>query len=914
MRNFQWVCVLVLLLLAGCSGRQLEIPRNRVARTSGGAVALSADERVAVVTNRSESLITVFRLAPEKGASIAMVSSATSIPISDGSEPWASVIGLDDDTAYVLFRNARSVGKISGLHSSQPKLEDDRVGVGSEPTAITISPSGQKLFVANWGEGTVSLITTSDFLPQAKIDLNQALVDTTALGKIDSRLALAHPRALAITDNGDDSDLDETLYATEFFSQPIPGMEAATDVDVARQGFVYPLSVKSGQPGAAIPIAPIAQTGFADSEGSMTGCFPNQLYAATVDGGRLYVTSMCTSPRGPLGPKAKDGTVTDKNFKTLFQPAVFVIDTASNTELPTQGAVLTQMLDGYYRGGEDASNERMPLIPNDIVFGARGAAGSRAYVSALGADAVFPLDYDISGTLQNIGAPGARYIDANAEHGLPIGVAVSKVSAYPFGLVVSDAKARLSIFDLETQAVTYRDSDADSDRASSFRESDLAEGRGFFGTGRDVWSFKGQAWSSCQSCHPDGLSDGVTWSFARGPRRTISTAGTYEKTDDPAERQRRMLLWGANIDELHDVEAIVRTVSGGVGALTWGYATDGADNQCRLLYDGSPGTTSTDGPCLASKPTTYLNNGLNGSLMALDTGNGCMSSDASCDVDGPRDWPKIDAFIRALRAPRGPTDLPSDSVAAGLALFQQGRCAGCHGGPSWTVSKLFYAPSVTQNGSLPYQKPTSSYALVQPLFGVLRVSTYAVPNALLHLNPAAANGAGLALFRNVPSAPATADNFPAFIDALYAGAGDDQIRCVLRDVGTFPSQADGTDVVGITPVGAPSVSEVRQDGTTLAQGQMGFNVPTLFGLSLGAPYFHAGNARTLEEVFDSATFARHHQALAADFLQGTSPTDDPVKDLVAFLLSIDGSTTFEPLRPMDADSAPIGYDFCQPGQ
>jgi hypothetical protein len=553
----------------------------------------------------------------------------------------------------------------------------------------------------------------------------------------------------------------------------------------------------------------------------------------------------------------------------------------------------------------------MPLIPDDIVFAKPTKSTSRAFISALGADAVFPLDYDRSGTLLQIGQPGAHYIDVMADHGLPIGVAVSQVAAHPFALVVSDAKVRLSVVDLETQAVTYQDSDADADRAKSFRGLDETLGRGFFGTGRDIWSYKGQAWSSCQSCHPDGLSDGVTWSFARGPRRTISTAGTYEKSADPGQRQRRMLLWGANIDELHDIEAIVRGVSGGVGAVGWGYAVDDADNQCRLLYDGSAGTTSSGGPCLASKSTSHLDNGLNGSLAALDTGDRCRSEATVCDVNALPDWPKIDSFIRGLRAPRAPTELPPDLVAAGLTQFRNGRCAGCHGGPGWTVSKLFYTPGVEQNGALPYRKPTSDFASVLPLLGALRVNTYSVPAQLWPLNPAAPSSAGSPPFRNVPPAPITPDAFPAFIDALYAGAGDDQIRCALRDVGTFPVQAGASNIQGVTPVAAPVVSEVRQDGLTLAQGQMGFNVPTLFGLSLGAPYFHAGNARTLEEVFNSATFARHHQALAPGFLQATSPGDYPTEDLVMFLLSIDESTPLEPLLGVDAVSAPTGYDFCQ---
>jgi hypothetical protein len=37
------------------------------------------------------------------------------------------------------------------------------------------------------------------------------------------------------------------------------------------------------------------------------------------------------------------------------------------------------------------------------------------------------------------------------------------------------------------------------------------------------------AWSSCGSCHPSGLSDGVTWLFGDGPRNTIAMDGLYSK-------------------------------------------------------------------------------------------------------------------------------------------------------------------------------------------------------------------------------------------------------------------------------------------------------------------------------------------------------------------------------------------------
>ena len=37
------------------------------------------------------------------------------------------------------------------------------------------------------------------------------------------------------------------------------------------------------------------------------------------------------------------------------------------------------------------------------------------------------------------------------------------------------------------------------------------------------------AWSSCGSCHPDGLADGVTWIFGTGPRQTKPLDGMFNK-------------------------------------------------------------------------------------------------------------------------------------------------------------------------------------------------------------------------------------------------------------------------------------------------------------------------------------------------------------------------------------------------
>ena len=74
-------------------------------------------------------------------------------------------------------------------------------------------------------------------------------------------------------------------------------------------------------------------------------------------------------------------------------------------------------------------------------------------------------------------------------------------------------------------------------------------------------------------------------------------------------------------------------------------------------------------------------------------------------------------------------------------------------------------------------------------------------------------------------------------------------------------------------------------------------------MQVGAPYFHAGNARTLEEVFDDNLFKNHHSsALAQVFAIDATKA----RQLVAFLLAIDED---EPTTAIPAKGA-NGGDIC----
>src|SRR4249920_2122224 len=78
--------------------------------------------------------------------------------------------------------------------------------------------------------------------------------------------------------------------------------------------------------------------------------------------------------------------------------------------------------------------------------------------------------------------------------------------------------------------------------------------------------FKGKqsldAWSSCGSCHPDGLADGVTWTFGTGSRQTIPLDGMFSKQNPDDQR---LLNWSAVRGSNTDFNANSRATQGGCG-------------------------------------------------------------------------------------------------------------------------------------------------------------------------------------------------------------------------------------------------------------------------------------------------------------------------------------------------------------
>jgi YVTN family beta-propeller protein len=865
--------------------------------TRGSAIAISSDDALLVVANRESGSVTVMSVAFDSGGQPTLTKTAE-VAVGAGTEPWQVAIDGCDDTAYVVLRKDQKVVEITDLKTKPAKGRE--ISVGSEPTSLALTPYNSKLYVANSVEGTLSVIDPLTMKLTDTVDLNAALVaDPKYLGTVKARPSLAHPRSIAITNSGGADDEAEKVYVTEFFAQQI-AVEAsdATNADVFKAGLVYSVKVADGS-ASVIELGPIADTGFDDTNKTKTGCYPNQLQSIALDGKFAYVTSICASPRGPLGvlngtkvPPPPACTVANQdtvcgsggqcdtttllckpnltNVKTTTHPAVSVFDTSTDTEVKAGTTNLDKNFKALYGppGGTgacpaDDGTCRLPHIANEMAF---LPSTGVAYVSANGADAVFRVHFDpAAGTVTAVGSEGnkpnfinlspAAISDPKLKGQNPIGIVVGNSHGVAF--TVNDVTRNVTAIDLGQQSVadtTDPDPTKNHSRvaASSALPTDPAElarlrGKHFFNTGLGRWSLKGQGWGSCQACHQDGLSDNVTWYFNRGPRQSVSLDGSFSKTD-PTDR--RIFNWTAIFDEVSDFENNTRGVSGGVGAL--------------VSHDPSKDTPPTP-PAAADRIAID-------DAVALPPAGAVGLNGSTIEVTGTsviKDWDDITTYIKSIRSPRAPNSLDAAQVSAGETLFKTGGfCQGCHGGSKWTISKVFYTPSgVTNEGLKAKTWDPTTFAGTGP---------GKFPTALL------------------PATTATAQVM------RFGGANPaalDQLLCILRPVGTFNTAETG---VGI--------AELRQDGKP-AQGNAvdgnGYNPPSLLGLQVAAPFFHAGNARTLEAMF-STTFGTHWKALAAtNFL--VNPAD--IDKLVAYLLSIDGSTKViaPPAAPNDQ-----GGNFCAP--
>ena len=610
--------------------------------TRSTPVALFRKDTRLAVANREADSLTVLQVR-RNGADVEEKLAEVAV----GHEPRCVAIGAKEKEAFVV--NAAS-GTISVVALKGPRAHEvvAEFPVAVEPRGCAMSPNGTRLYVTSYTSGTVAVVD-----PAAR-----RVIDTVAVG--------GNPFAVAVTNDGDADDTDETVFVTQFFAELVldgPG-EAFDD---GKQGIVQTFPTGALAPITRIVLAPLANAGFtADrtklcpdpvtpinsvnlqsdvycpASGSPVtddvitkdpqGAFPNQLQALLVRGQQVLVPSIGAGPEPPV------------KFNVNVQGLVHVIDRATAGDVPALTTNLNAQIKAETQPNP-AEGSLARLFVNDLVALDATVDGRTVLFVSRGGNYVLRATRDASGAL-TIGAPDGvvRFQTGN----LPDGIVVSRDGTRAY--VSNEIGMSVSVLDLASNTVKTRDVPTATTPAPGSFEHALLVGKlvfhtalgvpdaGLFATDlRDIVPLDDRnkasdnGWSSCASCHPDGLADGVTWIFATGPRQTLPLDAFFSKRN-PADQK-------------------ISNASGVMGSIT------DFNNNSRNVQGGKG---------FAVDPAVVFQHG--------------PTQGVSEALDAETLWVQS---IRPLARPQ------TGDVDAGREIFAT-HCTSCHGGAKWTKSQTIY--------------------------------------------------------------------------------------------------------------------------------------------------------------------------------------------------------------------------------
>ena len=488
-----------------------------------------------------------------------------------------------------------------------------------------------------------------------------SVIDTTTDTVIKTILNVGpEPRGIAITNDGDLDDNDETVYVTQFLSLPVAGK--VDGQDDAKAGHVTVISTATDLVTAAVTINPIANTGFNATGDALarippgdpsnpanftfpTGAYPNQLNNTAILGNFAFIPNVGASPNGPVR--------LDVNTHSLLS----VINRLTNLD-----AAQTVNMHLAVKN-QTGSPKLFNTLPWAIAF---KHAANEGYVVIAASNVIIKVVVDpVTGaaTVQNDPVDPTRVLQV-------------KVGKNPRGIVINSTDTRAYVMNYVSRDVSVLSLSPDQVLATMVSASLPAPGTQAdkIQIGKELYNtsvgefdppvaggtpitkrMSNNGWGACATCHPFGLTDNVVWIFGPGPRRAIPQHTDFDQTD-PARNTMRPLNWSAERDEQEDFELNIRGVSGGQGLI--------------VLADG----------------VTQDTNVANFTPLANANRN-------QLKVRGVGAWDAIKAFVQfGIRAPISPLSKSEPDVVAGRALFTSANCQLCHGGPQWTTAKIRYTP------------------------------------------------------------------------------------------------------------------------------------------------------------------------------------------------------------------------------
>lgn len=604
---------------------------------SSQPLALTADDSFLVVANPDNDSVTFFDVGGDRNRRLAEV------PVQD--EPNGVAFTADGLTAYAANTVSGTVSVIPlNLANGVIRRPTVHIKVGTEPYALVMSPNGKTLYVANARSNDVSVI-----------DTYSNTVQTTISG------VGLEPRGLAITNDGDDVDNDETLYVTNFLAAPFNNKIDGSDDSKA--GLVSVVSTQTNAVTSVITVRPLADTGFNATGDALariapldplnpanftfvTGAYPNQLNNVTIKGGYAFLPNTGASPNGPV------------RFDVNTHSLLSVLNRSTN-----QDANLTINMHKAV-GVQTNPNKLFITQPVSMAF---QHAGWNAYVISAASNIVVKVSAD-----PTTGAPTVQNDPTDPTRVLQI-----KVGKNPRGIVLNSSDTRAFVMNYVSRDVNVLTLNSGPEFVSATMQSASLPAPGSnedkIHVGKELYftsvgefdmanPFSGaisgrmsnKGWGACGACHPNALSDNVVWIFPAGPRRTIPQHADFDPSD--LQNGMRMLNWSANRDEQEDFELNIRGVSGGQGLI--------------VLADGiTPDPNVADFNPLASGGRIQLK------------------------VRGIPAWDALKAFVQSgIRSPISPVLKSDPDVISGEAFFRSANCQSCHGGASWTSSRVRFTP------------------------------------------------------------------------------------------------------------------------------------------------------------------------------------------------------------------------------
>lgn len=639
------------------------------ALSTSGPIQLSANGKYAFVVNKvasptlstSSGSVTIVRVKSDTGADQNTV--VTEIAV--GRDPFSATATADGRRLFVSNGRDGTVSVIDlGPVGDGPYTRLADVLVGAEPRG-TAELDG-KVWVANFGDGTLSTIDAATLSRDATIDL------------VKGATRIQNPFALAALPDG-------RLWVTDFFARAIPGkatdaIEGFDDGREARLAVLEGSSVRS-----IVTLAPIADAGFTADRSKFTvaggaandtfaapagvdplavpqGAFFNQLFGFAYDalGDRLYLPTIAAQPAPPV------------KFDVNVQSLVGVVDNRAIAAVPNLHRNLNALIRDNFATESaptppftNATNRLDRAFAADVVAAAianrtavfASRAGAFLMKATIAPDGTLTLAKDARGAVLRVpvcNVPGGVVISADGKR------------AY----VASDLVGQMTAVDLDAGTVLAKVDTATTPTDPARRKELLGQLVFFTGMGvpanvaaaidpREVDTHRHRNmqsennWSSCASCHPFGQSDTVTWIFATGPRQTLSLDAFFGKgstieTGLPTTDQ-KISNWNAERNSVTDFNNNSRGVQGGHGFTPQALATIDAGQPAANVPDA--GIVFNGGPRL-------------GISNALDFET---------------------AWVASLTAPTRTTRTDAALVAQGRTLFGT-TCASCHGGTKWSRS------------------------------------------------------------------------------------------------------------------------------------------------------------------------------------------------------------------------------------